>query len=83
MSMSLPPRVGPSSGPVIAPSPNSAEAMPCCFAGYRLKRMFCEVGMIAPPPMPWRMRKTTSEGRFQARAQSAEAAVNMRIDPAK
>ena len=31
-SMRYPPRVGPSKGPLIAPSPNSAAAMPCsCF----------------------------------------------------
>ena len=39
--------------------------------------------MMAPPPMPWRMRNTTSEGRFQASPQSAEAAVNISSEPAK
>jgi hypothetical protein len=45
--------------------------------------MFCEVGMIAPPPIPCRMRNTTSDGRFQASPQSAEAAVNISSEPAK
>jgi hypothetical protein len=31
---------------------------------------------------PWRMRKSTSEGRFQAKAQSADAAVNISSEPA-
>lgn len=45
--------------------------------------MAWEVGMMAPPPMPWRMRKATSEGRFHDRPHSTLASVKSSTEKVK
>src|SRR5216683_1331337 len=48
------------------PTPQTAIARPRWWNGKISQRIACEIGMIGPPPSPWRMRATISVVRSGA-----------------
>src|SRR3972149_4274920 len=55
-----PPIRGPAMGPNMAPTPKIAIAIPCSLGGNVSRRIACDIGCSAPPPIPCRTRKKTS-----------------------
>ena len=76
VSVSQPPSVGPMAGPSVAPTPKSADAIAKSCGGNASSKIVKATGRIAPPPMPCRMRKKISEGRFQEMPHKNDAMTN-------
>ena len=78
-----PPRVGPSVGPTMTPTPKIAIAVPYSSRGNSSYRIACEVESSAPPPTPCTMRQNTSDPSECALPQKNDARTNSAIDAAK
>lgn len=63
-------------GPRIEPEPKIAVASAVCSGGNASSMIEKDTGSSAPPPIPCRMQKKTSDGRLQELPHSIEAATN-------
>jgi len=75
LSVIHPPRIGPTIGATITPTPKSAMAMPCSFTGKVSSKIACDKGCMPPPPKPCKTRKNIKLERFQALPQKKELMV--------
>ena len=73
LSANQPPSTGPTTGATTTATPNSANPWPRFSGGKESARIDCETGTMPPPARPWKMRKKSSESRFQASAEPIEA----------
>src|ERR1700692_3857727 len=74
-SVSQPPKLGPMAGPRAGPMPYSELAIGNSSGGKASSMSVSVMGMIAPPPMPCKMRKKISEPRLHESPHSTEPAM--------
>ena len=80
LSVSQPPRAGPSMGPSTAPAPQTAMAWPCFSGGLMSSRTAWDNGISAAPNTPCNRRNSTISTRLLATPHSTEAAVKPAIE---
>ena len=68
--------MGPTAGARTTPSPYKPIATPCSSREKVSRRIAWDIGIRTPPPIPWRMRNATMNGRVRARPHSMELTVN-------
>ncbi len=83
VSVSKPPRTGPTVGPMITPTEKIACAAACLSAGKLSRNIACDVEMRPPPPSPWITRQNTSSVSERDSPHISEAAVKIKIDVKK
>ena len=76
VSVMNPPSVGPTIGPKMTPTPNSAIALPCSCRGNDSSRIACDIGTMAPPARPCSTRIAISMGSDTAAPEPIDASVN-------
>src|SRR6185437_5763946 len=76
LSVSQPPRAGPTIGPIMTPTPQTAIADPCFSGGLISNSTACDRGTSAAPHNPWSKRASTICASDPAIPQSTEASVN-------
>ena len=76
LSTSQPPRIGPMIGAISIGTPSMPMTRPIRCGPAFLVMIVMTVGMIRPPPIPCRTRKTISDPALQARPDSIEPSVN-------
>ena len=79
LSVSQPPTVGPTDGPTIAPSANTACDAPSRWRGNVSRSAACDVATSPPPNSPWMTRYRMSCWIELAEPHSIEAIVNPMI----
>ena len=77
MSVSQPPRVGPSTGATTTPKANTAMAMPRFWGGKLSSRIAWDSGCSAPPPAPCTMRAMSISAKDGAAPQKNEETVKI------
>ena len=83
LSVMTPPSVGPMVGPMITTKPNRAKAWPRFSRGKLSTSMDCSLGARHPPPIPCRMRASTSMVRLGAKPHRKDAPVNSAMEMMK
>jgi hypothetical protein len=78
--MITPPSVGPRIGAIIIGTATMLITRPMRFGPAAWAIISCAIGMIIPPPRPWRTRNRTSSVVDVARPQSADPSVNRITD---
>jgi len=63
--------------------PNTAIAIPCCRGGNDSRRIDCEIGWSAPPPIPCKILKKMRLVRLQAAPHKKELTVKRLIENIK
>ena len=76
VSVSQPPSVGPTMGPIITPLLQIAIAEPCCSRGQVSSMMACESGTRNAPNAPCATRYSTISSSDAAIPHSIDATVN-------
>ena len=75
-STSQPPRIGPMIGAISIGTPSTPMTRPIRCGPAFLVMIVMTAGMIMPPPIPCRTRKTISESALHDRPDATEPSVN-------